>query len=256
MWIVGYLFLLYFFLVAPSGKRRNFQQKKYAHRGLYSKNQQIKENSFAAFQLAVAKGYGIELDVQLSKDEQVVIYHDDCLTRLEQDSHFVHEYTFEELKKYQLPLLTEVLKMVDGQVDLIVELKSVPVAQVAPFCEKVYAILQEYQGTYCIESFNPLIVAWFKRHAPQVMRGQLIQPVKEYPDFWQGVFLNSFLYQFLTRPHFIAFELTTTRWNPALWLNKICGARFALWTVQSLEQESRKVDAYIFEHYDADNRNN
>lgn len=244
--------VLYIFLVAPSLETRELKQERYAHRGLHSENQKIKENSIEAFRLAVEKGYGAELDVQLTKDGQVVVYHDDSLLRLENDNRLVSGCTLEELREYQLPLLTEVLELAAGKVELIVELKHVPFAQIKPFCQKVYEVLEAYEGTYCIESFNPFVVAWFKKHAPNVTRGQLVQPAKEYPHFWQGLVLNSLLYQFLARPHFIAFEIENSRWNPALWVNRILKAKFVLWTVPSSRQPLEKsIDAYIFEDLDA-----
>ncbi len=75
---------LILFLVAP-GKRRDtgkFERKAFAHRGLHDNPGGIPENSLAAFRRARAHGYGVELDVQLSKDGQVVVFHDDTLDRV------------------------------------------------------------------------------------------------------------------------------------------------------------------------------
>lgn len=240
--------VIYLFLVAPSLQKRRFKQTHYAHRGFYAE-EGFKENTLPAFAAAIKKGVGIELDVQFSKDKRVVVHHDDDLKRLEKVAGLVCDFSYEELQAYQIPVLTEVLDLVDGQVPLIVELKSTSFQQVPKLCQSVYAILNKYQGTYCIESFNPLIVAWFKRHAPEVMRGQLIQPAKEYPNVALGIFLNSFLYQFMTRPHFIALELATTHFNPALWIARLFGAQFALWTVRTPAEEHKDVDIYIFEKY-------
>ena len=253
MWEMFVLLLVCLLVLAvvPSLERRRLLERKYAHRGLHSPCQQVKENSLDAFRLAVDKGYGIELDVQVTSDNQAVIYHDDSLQRLDQDERLVKECTYAELVGYQVPLLTDVLQMVDGRVEVIVELKCFSVKQTKQYCETVYAILQAYKGAYNIESFNPLILMWFKKHAPQITRGQLIQPIKQYPFFWLGVLLNSLLYQMFTRPHFIAFEVSMSRWYPALWWNKLFGARLVAWTVRSPQQERRGAQAYIFEHYDA-----
>ena len=245
------LFTFYLFLIAPSFRRRKLPQQKYAHRGFHTQDQIVKENGMDAFKKAVEKGYGIELDVQLSQDHQVVIYHDDTLERLDNDTRLVYACTFAELQGFQLPLLTDVLATVDGKIDLIVELKTVPSNLIDPFCQIVYDILKTYHGSYCIESFNPFIVAWFKKNAPDVTRGQLIGPIKDYPNFWQGLFLNSLVYQVLTRPDFIAFSVESTRFNPALLLNKLMGAQFVLWTVRDPKEiEGRGVDAVIFEYFD------
>lgn len=243
---------LYLFLIAPSFEVRTFPQQKFAHRGFHTKDKSIKENSLAAFQVAVAKGYGIELDVQLTKDHQVVVYHDSSLRRLEKDPRLIAECTYAELQPFQIPLLSEVLTMVDGQVALIVELKTVPFTKITPFCSLVARILKKYEGDYCIESFHPLIVAWFKKNAPQVMRGQLIQPIKAYPNFLQGIFLNSYLYQWLSRPHFIAYKAKYANWNLAFWLNRLMGVKLAGWTIRSPQElTTKKLDAIIFEYFEA-----
>ena len=251
MWMVLVFVVVGVIAIVPSLERRRLQQQKYAHRGLHSPSQQIKENSLEAFCYAVEKGYGIELDVQLTKDQRAVIYHDDSLQRLDQDERLIKECTFAELADYQVPLLEDVLQMVAGRVDVIVELKHFSVGETKQYCETVYEILAKYPGAYSIESFNPLILMWFKKHAAHVTRGQLIQPVKQYPFLWLGVLLNSLVYQMFTRPHFIAFEVSMSRWYPVLWWNKLCGARLVAWTVRSPQQERRGAVAYIFEDYDA-----
>jgi glycerophosphoryl diester phosphodiesterase len=253
MWWVILLVIIYIFLVAPSREKRQLKQTKYAHRGFHSEDTNVKENSLEAFRLAVENGYGIELDVQLSKDRQVVVYHDNSLFRLEKDKRLVSDCTLEELREFQIPLLTEVFELVDGKVDLVIELKSGSLNRVNSFCQTVYALLKEYQGSYCIESFNPLIVAWFKKYAPEVTRGQLVAHVKEYPVLWQGVLLNTMFYQAWSRPHFIAVDVASARWNIPLQINKWLGAKFVLWTVRSQDEAKRKnIEAIIFEFFEPD----
>lgn len=245
-------FIMYLFLIAPSFETRAFPQQKYAHRGFHTKDKSIKENSLAAFQMAVTKGYGIELDVQLTKDGRVVVYHDKSLWRLEKDPRQVAECTYAELQRFQIPLLSEVLAIVDGQVAFIVELKTVPFGQIAYFCSRVSGILKQYEGAYCIESFDPFIVAWFKKNDPQVMRGQLVQPIKDYPNLFQGLFLNSYLYQCLSRPHFIAYKVKHSNWNGAFWLNRLMGVKLVGWTIRSpKELKAKKLEAIIFEYFEA-----
>lgn len=60
-------------------RKKAFKQYDYAHRGFYTKDQSIPENSLPAFQRAVSKGFGVELDLQLTADGQVVVFHDDTL---------------------------------------------------------------------------------------------------------------------------------------------------------------------------------
>ena len=76
----------FIYLVAPGKIRKKqrspFQNRNFAHRGLHKRDKSVPENSLAAFERAASYGYGIELDVQLSKDGQVVVFHDDTLNRV------------------------------------------------------------------------------------------------------------------------------------------------------------------------------
>ena len=95
-----------FFLLAPGGsskrQRAPFMGVNFAHRGLHSRNRSVAENSLEAFRLAAAAGYGIELDVQLSKDGQVVVFHDATLQRVCGVEGRVDEKTYAELSQLSL----------------------------------------------------------------------------------------------------------------------------------------------------------
>ena len=161
-----------FVLLAPGqaseSKKAPFMHRNFAYRGLHSEDQSVPENSRKAFSLAVEAGYGMELDVQLSRDGQVVVFHDDTLDRACGVAARVDELDLAELQKLPLfgtderiPLFADVLALVAGRTPLIVELKNGP--RNDELCKKTYALLRTYQGHYCIESFNPLIVAWLDR---------------------------------------------------------------------------------------------
>ena len=197
-------------------KRSIFRGVNYAHRGLHSRDRRIPENSLPAFRRAAREGYGIELDVRLSKDGKVVVFHDDTLDRVCGVPARVDELTWEELRALRLygtderiPLFSEVLRSIHGAAALIVELKNGP--RNRELCEKTKAILEEYRGNVCIESFNPLIVAWFRFHAPQLVRGQLATAFRDYHS--DGVktaaafVLHNTLLNFLSRPQFIAYRI-------------------------------------------------
>ena len=246
------------FMLAPgrSGKRQKapFLGVNYAHRGLHSRDKTVPENSLAAFERAAAAGYGIELDVQLSKDGQVVVFHDDTLDRVCGVHARVDEKDYSELRQLRLcgtkegiPLFSEVLKTVRGRGPLIVELKNG--RRNRELCEKTYALLSDYRGEACIESFNPLIVMWFRFHARDMLRGQLAAPTKEYKDSTGR--LNAFLMSrclmdFFGRPQFIAYKIgyrpLTVRLAAAL------GALRFGWTSHEPRNESGH-DGVIFEFY-------
>ena len=181
--------LLPLYAVAPGHASRRqkkiFRGVNYAHRGLHTRDKSVPENSLAAFRQAAQEGYGIELDVQLSKDGEVVVFHDDTLDRVCGVHARVDELTWPELQQLrlcgteeQIPLFSEVLKNIQGCEALIVELKNGP--RNRELCEKTLALLENYHGNVCIESFNPLIVAWFRFHAPDLIRGQLATTVSNY----------------------------------------------------------------------------
>lgn len=246
------------FLVAPGRAskkdKKPFMYKNFAHRGLHKKDKTVPENSLAAFERASAYGYGMELDVQLSKDGQVVVFHDDTLNRVCGVDSRVDEKTYDELCQMSLcgstqtiPLFSEVLKTVRGRGPLIVELKNGKRNE--ELCEKTYALLEKYSGEYCIESFNPFIVRWFKKNAPEVIRGQLANPPKDYNGEvgpLTAVILGNCLLNFLSRPQFIAYKIT-----PKPFTVKLCealGAMKVAWTSHDWVNE-KFYDAVIFEFY-------
>ena len=247
------------YAVAPghiSRRQRSiFRGVNYAHRGLHKQDRSVPENSLPAFQRAAKAGYGIELDVQLSKDGQVVVFHDDTLDRVCGVHARVDELTWQELSELRLcgtaeriPLFSEVLNAIHGCEALIVELKNG--RRNRELCEKTNALLENYHGNVCIESFNPLIVAWFRFHAPDLVRGQLATTMKDYADdnMNKGMaFLlhNTFL-NFLARPQFIAYKIGPRPW--IVRLSERLGALKFGWTSHGQENEAGR-DAVIFEFY-------
>ena len=123
------------------------------HRGKH--NSVVKENTLLAFQGAVDDRLNVEFDVRLTKDEKVVISHDDNLKRVFGGDALISEHTYEEVKQLSnggVPLLEELLKLVDGKIGLMVEIKSTKVGRLE---ELVYNILKDYKGKYTVVSFNP-----------------------------------------------------------------------------------------------------
>ncbi|MDD3304308.1 MAG: glycerophosphodiester phosphodiesterase family protein [Clostridia bacterium] len=154
------------------------QYKLIAHRGLYHNEKGIYENSMKAFYEAIAKQYAIELDVQILKDGTIVVFHDENLERMTGVNKRVRDCTLAEIKTCHLlnsnekiPTLREVLELVAGKVAIVIEIKR---RYKSYGIEKaVYEILKEYNGEYCIESFNPFTVLWFKNHHKEIARGLL-----------------------------------------------------------------------------------
>ena len=247
------------FLVAPgkaSGeKKAPFFGANIAHRGLHRADRSVPENSLAAFRDAAENGYAIELDVHLTADDRVVVFHDDSLRRVcgvEQD---VEALTWRELRDLRLdgtgehiPLLSDVLAEVRGRVPIVVELKTSPRRR--ELCERTWELLRAYNGDYCIESFDPRIVRWWRLNAPGVLRGQLSCTREQFGESAtpvQAFFLSRLLCNFLGRPQFIAYGLDGKKPLLVRLVEKMGVMRFC-WTSHDWKNEVSN-DAVIFEFY-------
>ena len=248
-------------LLAGTDNQKKFAPSNkiyYAHRGLHDNKSNAPENSMRAFQKAVDAGYGIELDVQLTKDRIPVVFHDETLKRVCQAPGRVRVYTYEELQKLSLcgsdqriPKFEDFLKLVDGKVPLIIELKIHESA--AEVCSRADELIRRYRGVYCIESFHPLAVRWYKKHRPEVVRGQLssnfARTEKSEPIYYWVV--HHLLTNVLCRPDFIAYD-QRFRENLSRRLCRKMGALSVAWTVKSqkeLEACRKEFDLFIFEGF-------
>jgi glycerophosphoryl diester phosphodiesterase len=275
---------LYLLMIMPRmlhrPDRNQFTHVLYAHRGLHNNASDAPENTMAAFRKAVEGGYGIECDVQLTKDGIPVIFHDFTLARVARyaegqepadavvnpdGSHGVKgkviDYTYEELCAFHIlgsqetiPRFEDFLKLVDGRVPLIIELKIELVD--LSVCPIVSKMLDSYKGLFCIESFNPLGVFWFRRNRPRIMRGQLSDEFhKDSPAEFKGLLyfvLTKLLFNFLTKPDFIAFNRKYPKSISMKICRKLYGCTCAAWTVKSQEQllEAREdFDIFIFDSF-------
>ena len=257
--IIAVLLLIAVILLAPGragDKKTPFYGRNIAHRGLYTADQSIPENSLPAFLRAADHGYGLELDVQLSRDGRVVVFHDDTLKRMCGVASRVDELDYDELEQLRLadtdakiPLFSDVLDAIGGRVPIVVELKNGK--RNKELCDKTLAFLESYKGETCVESFNPLIVRYFMLNAPHMLRGQLAQPLKPYVDdglsVFMGFLLSRVLFNVTCRPHFICYMIgkkpLSVRFSEAL------GAVKAVWTSHD-ESSERDYDIVIFEHYE------
>ena len=253
---------VYAFLVAPGRLPRDVDalwRAHYAHRGLHSADQSVPENSLIAFQKAVEAGYGIELDVTITANGEIAVFHDDTLARACGVDRDIRDCTWAELQACRLfgtdqriPLLGEALALVNGRVPLIVELKST--RRYRALCERTAQLLDEYPGLCCIESFDPRIVRWFYVHRPGMVRGQLAAGMRAYNStpWYQSLPMSALLTNVLTRPHFVAYRHQDAGRKIGLRLFKLLEGRLVAWTVRSLEDERRcrrLFGTVIFEYY-------
>ena len=219
-----------------------------AHRGLFDNDAGVPENSIPAFKKASELGFGIETDVQMTKDGVLVVFHDDTLVRMTGEKGKLSDYTFDELRKmrllntdYQIPTFDEFLKTANG-VNLVVEIKTH--ASIGEVEQKTYDALKNYKGHYCVESFNPLIIRWFKVHAPEVIRGTLSCDYEKapFPKFKKWLLRELILCKW-NGSQFIAYDATTIKTNKAV---KRFGKKIPIicWTIKSQAQHDELHDYF------------
>lgn len=243
----------------------------YAHRGLHNMNpafskrksnalnieEKLPENSYAAIKRAADLGYGIEFDVHLTKDNIPVVFHDDTLNRMCGVKGNLRDYTFEELQQFRLldtderiPAFVDVLKMVGGRVPLIIEYKVEKNA--GRLCSICDSILSNYKGLYCIESFHPLAVHWYKTHRPNIVRGQLSEDFTKQKLNLPYFLLSHLIGNCYASPDFIAYNCKHKNELSRNICRKLYKSLSVAWTVRSqdeLDKISRSFDLFIFEGF-------
>ena len=247
------------FLVAPAKasdkKKAPFMGANIAHRGLHKADKTVPENSLAAFRDAVEGGYGVEFDVHITKDGHLVVFHDDDTRRMCGVDAKVEELSLAELQKLYLagsgeriPSLGEVLAVIDGKVPIILEIKRG--GRNEELCRRVHEMLMCYKGKVCIESFDPFIVRWWYKNAPDFFRGQLSAvpgDLRKGTSAFNAFFVGNCLSNFLCRPNFIAYGLCDKK--PLLVrLAEKMGAMKVCYTSHGYAAE-KGYDCVIFEYY-------
>lgn len=199
-----------------------------------------------------------DIHVHLSTDGKLVVFHDDDLSRICGRPEAVEVLPSKELQRCRLqdttetiPLFSEVLSLVDGQVPLLIELK-IPKSSLS-ICEKTWEALKNYNGPYMVQSFNTLGIWWFRRHAPHVLRGQLSSNLTadNLPEPWILSFIvKHLLGNVLGRPDFISYKLADLPRFEVWFLKHILHLPIAVWTLRTpdtLKKGTLSYDMQIFE---------
>jgi glycerophosphoryl diester phosphodiesterase len=218
------------------------RQWEFAHRGLHTT--EAPENSPSAFAAAIARGMGIECDVQRTRDGQAAVFHDAELDRLTGESGPLRARSAEELGRIVLsgsddtiPTLSRLLAQVGGKVPLLIELKSPPNsgARASALCLAVKRALEGYLGPHAIMSFDPRMVHWFAVHSALTVRGLVVTEenakalagmIKRRLSLWQA------------RPDFLAYDIRDLPSRFAAAQRKR-GLPVLTWTVRSAEHRAR-----------------
>ena len=247
--IVAILFIAYPLALRPNTRRREqmqpFEKVMIAHRGFFDNETEYPENSLPAFQRAVEAGYGIELDVQLTTDEKLVVFHDASLKRMCGIDRKVTECSYVELQQYTLANSSQKIPMLD-------EVLSALIFSTSKFLN---ARMTDYDGIYCIESFHPLVVAWYYRHQPEVIRGQLssdFMKENEGLNCLVRFLMSNLLLNFFTKPDFIAYNHKYSDQPSYRLCRKLYQVENAAWTIKSqaeLERARENFQICIFDSF-------
>lgn len=227
-----------------------------AHRGYHDINSGIPENSILAFEEAIKNNLIIELDVHVLKDGNVVVFHDDNIKRMtgiDKEIRYMNYNEIENLKlqetEQKIPLLYEVLELVNGKVPIIIELKYDVKCGILE--KEVIKILSKYNGKYAIKSFRPASVRYFKKNFPEAIRGQLSSDFRnDNISNLERLFLRKItLLSFMSKPDFISYDIRALPNNK---IEKLRKNKLILgWTVRSeedLEKAKKYCDNYICEN--------
>ncbi len=224
--------------------------KPIAHRGLWGNN--IPENSAEAFKNAAKNGYPVEIDLYLTKDKQIVCFHDKTLKRMTGAEGYVFDKTLAELKELRLDetnskivTLDEVFAICEGKSPLLVEFKDQPAED---FVEIAVNKLKEYRGEFCVQSFNPKYLIKIKKLAPEFLRGVLGTGDAEGESKFVRFIVKKMPLNFLVKPDFISYRHD----DLPLKKRKRKGLPVLAWTVTdqaTLEKIKPHADNIIFEHF-------
>jgi glycerophosphoryl diester phosphodiesterase len=239
-----------------------------AHRGLHDRKAGVIENTASAFEAAIAKGYAIECDLQLSKDGVPVVFHDDDLKRLIGRPEAIGAFSAVEIGR--MPLIdssagdrpqrfSELLAQVNGRALLQVELKQQPTPAANEALARASAeAVRTYPGPLVFESFDPALISWVKRFGFEGARGIITYRYDE-PDYdghlkaSERFILRHLLHWPWTRFDFIsaneeALNLTAVRFWRAM------GRPVTSWTVRSADSARKALtggaDQIVFEGFD------
>ena len=262
--IVLYLLSMLTKRMPKEGLPGRLGEVNYAHRGLHAIAAGIPENSMRAFRLAANNGYAAELDVHLSHDGRLVVMHDESLKRTAGanaeigavTSQVINQLMLEGTKE-KVPYLEDVLPLFEGKAPLLIELKPTN-ENWEELTRKVASLLKQFPDLeFSIESFDPRVLYWLKKHRPDIVRGQLsCNFFKDPKDLnkLQQFMLTNMMFNFLTKPDFIAYKIEDRDCLAPALCKRFWGPKVFWWVLGSQEQADelkQAGDGVIFEGFAA-----
>jgi glycerophosphoryl diester phosphodiesterase len=239
-------------------------ERPIAHRGLHDAGAGIMENSKSAVLRAVEAGYGFEVDVQMSADGEAIVFHDEKLDRLTNETGPVKTRSAAELQQIALKnsahgdriwTLAELLDEVGGRVPAIIEIKTLWDHDVR-LAKRTAELLAGYSGPVAAKSFDPEMVTAFGKTAPDVPRGIIGYAYPSDGDEGLPVlkrfYLRNLLHWPKTRPDFISWAVRDLEMASVRFAHYATGAPIMTWTVRTEFDQARAglhADQMIFEGF-------
>lgn len=227
-----------------------------AHRGYHNNKKGIPENSVLAFKKAIDNNYLIELDVRLTKDQKLVVFHDDNLKRVCGVNKRVKDLTYRELLRYNLfnttlkvPLFSDVIKLVNGRVPILIETKY----------HNRYGVLEKilinelsnYKGLYAIQSFYPMSLLWLKRNTKDIPIGLLSSNFKNDLNRLKSIIGKTLILDLFFKTDFISYDV---KGLPNNYLSyKRNKKKIVIWTIKNKKDYDlarQYTDSLICENFD------
>jgi len=234
-----------------------------AHRGLHDASAGVIENTASAFSAAIAAGYGIECDLQISADGEVMVHHDDALGRLTEGSGRLAALSAAEIKAARFKAtsdriltLSELCDLVAGRASLLIELKSHFDGD-RRLVQRTADVLASYAGPVAVMSFDPAAVALARAVAPELARGIVAERRYDHPE-WAALprparrRMAHLLHFASTRPHFVAYAVRDLPAPAPLIARWLFGLPLLTWTVRSADERRRAArwaNQIIFESW-------
>jgi len=234
-----------------------------AHRGLHDAARGVIENTAGAVRAAIAGGYGVETDLQISADGEAMVYHDDVLGRLTEGQGRLDSFSAAALKRVafrdsseRMMTLGELCDLVGGRVTMVIELKSrfdgdrrLP--------GRVADVLAGYHGPVAPMSFDPNQLDLLRHKAPSLARGIVAAKYRPHPYWdlmpaWMRYGMGYLLTALAARPQFVAYAVADLPALAPLFARHVLGLPLLTWAVRTDTERKRAVrwaDQMIFEGF-------
>ena len=232
-----------------------------AHRGLHSSEESIPENSIKAFVNAAEKGFAIELDIYVTRNGDVVVFHDESLERMCRYDKSIFSYDVNLHKYYKLldtdqeiPTLDDVLKVVNSRVPVIIHVREQRVKTRTEICDALYKVLNPFRKQIvAIQSFDPCLLGVFAKKLPNVIRGQLSSNFEnEKLNRLTRYLLSNYKLNWYSKPHYLAHNLSDSKIQNFLQKQRKKGMPVLCWTITSPQEHKKALENFdniIFENY-------